>query len=403
MKEIIIIKVSGPDKPGLTSAITQVLAKHSINILDIGQSVIHNILSLGILIEVPKKSESSPVIKDVLFAAHELNLTIRFSPINENNYHQWVGEQGKGRNIITLLAKTIEAKQIAAISKIIASHNLNIDKITRLSGRLPLDGDSRSINACVEFSARGVPADRHQMASDFLAAAYYLGVDIAFQEDNIYRCNRRLVVFDMDSTLIETEVIDELAKANNAGVEVSEITEKAMRGKMVFAESFRERVKLLKGLDESVLASVAENLPLTEGAERLVSTLKRLGFKTAILSGGFTYFGNYLKEKLGIDYVFANQLEIKAAKVTGNVKGEIIDGQKKAELLQEIAQKEKINLEQVIAVGDGGNDLPMLNKAGLGIAFRAKPIVKNSAEQAISAFGLDGILYLIGYRDWYAS
>ena len=401
MKEIIIINVSGTDRPGLTFTITEVLAKHEINILDISQSVIHNKLSLDMLIEVPQKSESSPVLKDMLFTSHQLGLSAKFSAIHESNYSKWVGEEGKSRNIITLLARKIDAEQITAVSRIITSHNLNIDNITRISGRLPLWGESRPINACVEFSARGKPADRNKMARDFLATAGRLGVDIAFQEDNIYRCNRRLVVFDMDSTLIKTEVIDELAKVNGVAEQVSRITARAMEGKMDFVESLRQRVRLLRGLKESALAAVAQNLPLTEGAEKLITTLNRLGFSTAILSGGFTYFGERLKEKLGIDYVFANKLDIDRGIVTGEVRGDIIDGWKKAKLLQEIAKKEKITLEQVIAVGDGANDLPMLNKAGLGIAFQAKPIVRRSAKQAISELGLDGILYLIGYRDRY--
>lgn len=402
MKEIILINVSGADRPGLTFAITEALAKHNVYILDISQSVIHNKLSLDMLIEVPKKSASSPILKDLLFTSHQLGLTAKFSPIDESHYGKWVGEEGKPRNIVTLLARKIDAGQITTVSRIITSHNLNIDNITRISGRLPLTGKSRSTNACVEFSARGEPADRDRMGSDFLAAAGKLGVDIAFQEDNIFRCNRRLIVFDMDSTLIQAEVIDELAKANRTADRVSHITDRAMRGELDFAESLRLRVKLLRGLKESALAEVARKLPLTEGAEQLIATLKHLGFSTAILSGGFRYFGERLKERLGIDYVFANRLDIEDGIVTGEVRGEIVDGPKKAELLQEIAKKENITLEQVIAVGDGANDLPMLNRAGLGIAFQAKPIVRRSTRQAISEMGLDGILYLIGYRDRYA-
>lgn len=401
MREIMIINVSGEDKPGLTSSITEILGRHDANILDIGQAVIHNTLSLGILVEIPAEAQSSPILKDVLFCAHKLGITVKFTPIPEELYNSWVDEQGKSRNIVTLLSQTITAKQISRIAAIIAGNGLNIDNITRISGRKHLDSRSTDRKACVEFSFRGNPPDKDKMKGELLQTANELGIDIALQEDNIYRSNRRLVAFDMDSTLIEVEVIDELAKIAQVGDKVAAITERAMCGEIDFSESLRQRVGLLKGLGEDKLMQVAENLPLTEGAERLTGILKKLNFTTAIISGGFTYFGEVLKKRLGFDYVYANQLEVVNGRVTGHVPGEIVDGNKKAELLQQIAMKENINLEQVIAVGDGANDLPMLSKAGLGIAYRAKPIVKRSAEQAISTFGLDGILYLIGYRDWY--
>ncbi|MCP4754680.1 MAG: phosphoserine phosphatase SerB [Proteobacteria bacterium] len=402
MAEILIINISGEDKPGLTSSITGILANHNANILDIGQAVIHNTLSLGILIEIPQASASSPILKDVLLSAHNLGVTAKFSPIHQDLYTKWVDEQGKKRNIATLLTGKLTANQISRISGIIADNGLNIDNINRISGRIHLGERNDKTNACVEFSFRGSPRNQEKMRRDFLQAANELGIDIALQEDNIYRSNRRLVAFDMDSTLIEIEVINELAKAAGVGNEVSAITERAMRGEIDFSESFKQRVKLLKGLDQSVLENIARDLPLTEGAERLVQTLKKLDFTTAIISGGFTYFGTHLQNKLGIDYVYANQLEISQGKITGNVIGEIIDGNRKALLLEHLAEKEKISLEQVIAVGDGANDIPMLSKAGLGIAFRAKPIVQENAEQAISTLGLDGILYLIGFRDWYS-
>ncbi|EAR60220.1 phosphoserine phosphatase SerB [Neptuniibacter caesariensis] len=400
MNEIILLNISGEDKPGVTSAITSILAEYEINILDIGQAVIHNTLSLGILIEVPKAAESSPLLRDILFKAHELNMHIRFQPVEEGDYEQWVTGQGKSRHIITLLSRKLSSGHIARVTDIAASHGLNIDNINRLSGRISLNEKSDQTKACVEFSVRGAPSDAEKLKAEFLKAASDLDVDIAFQKDDIYRRNRRLVVFDMDSTLIEAEVIDELAKEAGVGEQVSEITEAAMRGEIDFNESFRRRMALLKGLDVSVLDSIAERLPMTEGAEELVSNLKALGFKTAILSGGFNYFASHLQKKLGFDYVYANDLDIdENGKVTGEVKGTVVNGERKAELLREIAAKEGVCLEQTIAVGDGANDLPMLSIAGLGIAFRAKPLVRESAEQAISTLGLDGILYLIGFRD----
>ncbi|WP_010665175.1 phosphoserine phosphatase SerB [Marinilabilia salmonicolor] len=398
-REVILVNISGEDKPGLTSALTDILAQYNVNILDIGQAVIHQDLGLGILFEVPEKSESSPILKDLLFKAYEIGLNVKFTPITEEQYIDWVGRQGKERYIITLLSPKLTAIQLAAVTKEIVDQDLNIDIISRLSGRIPLDDAQGKVKSVVEFSVRGTPTNIEKMKTRFIEIAGSSGVDIAFQEDNIYRRNRRLVCFDMDSTLIQAEVIDELARKAGVYDEVSAITESAMRGEIDFDESFRQRVALLEGLEESVMQEVAESLPLTEGAKRLFQVLKKYGYRTAILSGGFTYFGNYLKSKLNIDYVFANELEIKDGKLTGRHIGEIINGHKKAELLKLIAFKEDINLAQVIAVGDGSNDLPMLREAGLGIAFHAKPKVKASARHAISTIGLDAILYLLGFRD----
>lgn len=399
MKEIILINISGDDKPGVTTSVTEILATYHCNILDIGQAVIHDTLSLGILAEMTEEAESSPVLKDVLFCVHELGMTVRFSPVSEDSYSQWVAGQGKPRHIVTLLARKITANQLAKVSTIVMRHGLNIGGVNRLSGRVPLGQPADTSKACVEFSLLGRLEDPEQVRRDFLKLSQELDVDIAYQEDNVFRRNRRLVAFDMDSTLIEAEVIDELAKHAGVGDQVAGITEQAMRGEIDFTESFCQRVALLKGLDESVLQQVAESLPITEGAIKLTSTLKKLGYKMAILSGGFGYFGAHLQKKLGIDYVYANELEIVDGKVTGNVVGTVVDGQRKAALLKEIADIESISLEQVIAVGDGANDLPMLSIAGLGIAFRAKPLVKESAQHAISTLGLDGILYLIGFSD----
>lgn len=399
MAEIILIQISGDDRPGVTSALTGVLASYGVDIMDIGQSVIHNQLILGILIRIPKESESAPVIKDVMFKGYELGVNVKFRPIKEDTYGLWVSEQGKPRHIVTLVADRITGKQISRITGIIAENGLNIDIINRLSGRIPQDGTPAPRYACVEFSVRGIPQELDKIRSAFLQMASEEQVDIALQEDNAFRRNRRIVAFDMDSTLIQTEVIDELAKAAGSGEEVSRITESAMRGEIDFQESLRRRLRTLKGLDAAIMDKIAAQLPMTEGAERLISNLRKFGYKTAIISGGFTYFGENLKKKLGVDYVHANKLVVKDGKLTGEVEGAIVDGPRKAQLLRQIADKENISLQQVIAVGDGANDLPMLSIAGLGIAFHAKPKVKKGAGQAISHYGLDSILYLIGLRD----
>ncbi len=404
MHELILITIAGGDRPAVTSAVTGILAKHNANVLDIGQAVIHDNLSLGILVEFCAQEDSSPAVKEILYAMHALDMQVRFQPITLESYAKWVSHNGKKRHTVTLLARQITAEQLSCLTSIMAEQGLNIDNISRLSGRVPLALENPAISpdntkACVEFSARGEPECPKKLKAEFAAIASRLDVDIAFQADSMYRRTRRLVCFDMDSTLIEAEVIDELAKAQGVGDQVARITEDAMSGKIDFNESFVQRMALLKGLDESVLEHIAANLPITEGAEHLLSTLNKLGYKTAILSGGFNYFGRYLQKKLGIDYVFANELEIEQGKVTGRVVGTVVNGERKAELLQELADKEQISLEQVIAVGDGANDLPMLSIAGLGIAFRAKPLVKASAKQSISTLGLDAILYLMGFRD----
>ena len=399
MKEPILISITGMDRPGITASITHILASFNINVLDIGQSVIHDSLSLGMMIEIPENTETQVVLDSIQKKIDELDLMVRFLNISLESYQHWVGQQGKGRHIVTLLSRRISAYQISRVAGVVAGHGLNIDKITRLSGRVPLEAIGSDGQACVEFSMRGSVPDLTEFRRALLELANEIDVDIAYQENNVYRRNRRMVVFDMDSTLIQAEVIDELAKRAGVGKEVAAITERAMRGEIEFRESLKQRVNLLKGLPESAMAEVAATLILTDGVERLMTTLKKLGYKTAILSGGFTYFGRTLQRRFGFDYVFANDLEIEDGIITGKLASEIVDGNRKASLLASIAQHEGFSLEQTIAVGDGANDLPMLSIAGLGIAFRAKPIVKESAQQSLNAFGLDAILYLMGYSE----
>ena len=398
--EIILITINGMDRPGVTAALTEILANNNAVILDIGQADIHNQLSLGILFQCTEEN-SGNILKELLFKSYELDVNIRFSPISEAEYSEWVGMQGKNRYIITILGRKLTAKQIAGVSHVVAEQGMNIDDIKRLTGRIPLDENERTPKASVQFSVRGTPSDKERMKADFMRLSNELEMDISFQEDSMYRRMRRLICFDMDSTLIKTEVIDELAIRAGVGDQVKAITESAMRGEIDFCESFKQRCALLKGLDVSVMQEIAENLPITEGVDRLTRVLKKVGFKIAILSGGFTYFGNYLKQKYNIDYVYANELEIEDGKLTGRYVGDIVDGRRKAELLRLIAQVENVDIRQTVAVGDGANDLQMISIAGLGIAFHAKPKVKATANQSISTIGLDGILYFLGYKDSY--
>lgn len=400
-KEQILVRITGRDRPGLTASVMEILARYDAQILDIGQADIHSTLSLGILMRLDERN-SGQVMKELLFKASELGVNIGFSPINDEEYENWVARQGKNRFILTIIGRSLSARQIEAATKVIARQGLNIDSILRLSGRRSIRKEAQNVRACIEFSLRGTPEDRSLMQAQLMKLSSEMEVDFSFQRDDMYRRMRRLICFDMDSTLIQTECIDELAARAGVGEQVKAITERAMRGEIDFKESFTERVALLKGLDAGVMQEIAETMPITEGVDRLMSVLKRCGYKIAILSGGFTYFGEYLQRRYGIDYVYANELEIgEDGKLTGRYVGEIVDGHRKAELLRLIAQVEKVNLAQTIAVGDGANDLPMISEAGLGIAFHAKPRVQANADQSINTLGLDGVLYFLGFKDSY--
>jgi phosphoserine phosphatase len=399
MNKIVLINISGGDRPGLTSSLAEILAAYHARIFDIGQAVVHETLTLAILIEIPGNEEFTPLKRDLIVKAHDLELKIKFTPVNEESFDHWVKSQGKFRFVISAIGRTITSEQLAKISAAISTHGFNIDRIERLSGRLSLTGRVANSNACVEMEISGENDASAALRATLMDLTHKFEIDIAFQRESIYRRNRRLVAFDMDSTLIQAEVIDELAKLHGVGNQVSAITAAAMRGELDFKQSLTRRVGLLRGLPAHRLQDLLHSIQLADGAERLISTLKILGYKTAILSGGFNFFGKHLQARLGIDYVFANDLEIENDALTGRLASEIVDGNKKAELLQFIARKENISLDQVVAVGDGANDLPMLNMAGMGIAFHAKPLVRESANHAVSHLGLDSILYLLGVRD----
>jgi len=398
-KEQILIKISGQDRTGLTASVMEILARYDAEILDMGQADIHATLSLGILIRIDE-THSGQVMKELLFKATELGVNIGFEPVADDKYEEWAGQQGKHRYILTVLGRSLSAAQIQAAAAVVADEGLNIDSIKRLTGRPSVMHPERNVRSCIEFSLRGTPKDKPAMQARLMRLATEMGMDFSLQKDDMYRRMRRLICFDMDSTLIQTECIDEMAERAGVGAQVRAITESAMRGEIDFKESFTRRVGLLKGLDVSVMQEIAENLPITEGTERLMSVLKTCGYRIAILSGGFTFFGEYLRRRFGIDYVYANELEVgEDGKLTGRYVGEVVDGRRKADLLKLIAQSEHVRLEQTIAVGDGANDLPMLSEAGLGIAFHAKPRVVANAKQALSTVGLDGILYFLGFKD----
>jgi phosphoserine phosphatase len=395
----ILFRFTGDDRPGITAGISEYLTKFGCRVIDVNQAVIHRSLLLGIMILVPSQHDSERVVRKIRKRARDMGLKCKAKIVSDEDYDAWVGRQGKSRFILTLLSRSVTAEQFAAVSRLVADQGMNIDVITRLSGRPARTTNSELTRACVEFSIRGEPLDALALKASLLDFPSRLSLDLAWQRDDAFRRNRRVVALDMDSTLLRGEVIDELAEEAGAGERVSKITEAAMRGEIDFDESLRLRVSALKGLPETVLPMIAERLELTEGAARLIRNLKRIGYRTAILSGGFMFFGNHLQKLLGIDHVFANRLEIIEGKLTGRVIGEIVNAEKKAMLLEQLASSEGIDCKQTIAIGDGANDLPMLSRAGLGIAFHAKPLVRTKAEHRVSTLGLDAVLYLLGVRD----
>lgn len=404
MSHTVLISVNGRDRPGITSALVNIMAGYPVSILDIDQSVIHNQLSWGMLVEVDASAcgdngKPDALFKDLLFKAHELELAISFTPIDSDELTQWMQDGALDRYIVTLLGRSMNATLIAEMTEIISTYQWNIATIQRISERQQAGASDDRALIAVEIRIHHRNGDIDGLRRDCLALAGRSEMDIAIQQDSIWRRNRRLVCFDMDSTLIQSEVIDMMAEAAGVGEKVSDITARAMNGEINFQQSFKERMALLEGLPVDNLESIDRNLKITEGAEKLVSNLRLLGYKTAILSGGFEYFATRLAKRLGIDYVHANQLDVVNGKLTGKISGKIVDDQHKAELLRSIAEAEGITLQQVIAVGDGANDIPMLSAAGLGIAFHAKPKVRDHAGNSFDTIGLDGILYLIGMRE----
>jgi len=382
-----------------------ILAAQGAAILDIGQAVVHENLALGILVAAPAAGDLVALETALEVRMQEMGLQTRFTEVQSQALEHGVGGVDRSRFIVTLLGRVVSAAMLARVSAVIAGNGLNVDRIEKLSDQIcgahgkDVAAVGSAANACVMLAVSGPASAETALRSDLVAAAQEFSIDIACQREGIFRLNRRLFAFDMDSTLIQGEVIDNLARLAGVGEQVSAITAAAMRGELDFDQSFTKRVGLLKGLPAEKAYGLLGTIPLSDGAERLFKTLKLLGMKTAILSGGFNFFARTLQERFGIDYIYSNELEIVDGAVTGRVIPPIINGRRKAELLVEIAAREGISLEQVVAVGDGANDLPMLSLAGMGIAYRAKPVVREKAHQSISQLGLDGLLYLIGVRD----
>jgi phosphoserine phosphatase len=383
-KNRVLVTVTGPDRTGVTALLTGILAEQGAQLYDIEQVVVQGQLTLCLLVGLPRTRD---VLKELLFAAKELKMELDFQPVENDPPNALPSDSGR-RYVITAIGPSLGAPHLHAIASALAAVGANIEKISRLS---------EATLASVEIHTLLPPVrDADALKRTLLSVATGAGFDVSLQRESLYRRSKRLVVMDMDSTLIRIEVIDELARAAGVVDRVSRITERAMQGEMDYDQSLRERVELLKGLDVKVLDRIAAELPLTEGAETLVRVLKRLGYSIAIISGGFSRAAEALKRRLNIDYAYSNNLEIADGKLTGRVVGPIVNAQRKAELLETIAQAEGILLDQVIAVGDGANDALMLERAGLGIAFRAKPKLRESADTSISASGLDAILYLLG-------
>ncbi len=389
--KMVLITLIGPDRPGILAAMTGCIADGGARIRDIEQSVTHTLMLLSLLIDFPTgESDQKPLIKDLLFLAKELGLQLDFEVIEAEDYEKL--QSSRYGYVLTMLGSRVDAGAVNKVAALLTDYSINIDRINKLT---------RGQLRCIEFFLN-VPnnTDLKGMTRQLLAEGGGLGIDIAVQKENLYRRAKRLVVLDMDSTLIQIEVIDELARLAGVGEQVAAITERAMNGELDFQQALRERVSLLQGLPVSALEQVYRELPFTPGAKNLIRILRRLGFRTAVISGGFDFFTDRLKEELGLDYAYANALEIVDGAVTGQVAGAIVDGQRKAELLAEIAEREGITLSQVIAIGDGANDLPMLDRAGLGIAFNAKARVREQADYHINQGSLDSILYLLGIAEW---
>lgn len=386
--ESILINVTGKDSPGITAELMGVLGRAGAHMLDVQQVVVGQMLSLSLQVKLDE--ESKPVLKELLFKAHEMGVHLDFQMLQTS---QSVKKSGDFESYaLTLLAQELHPSALHEVTHLLAQSGWNIEKIARLNELLeePL--------SCLELVVSAPAKSLPDVEQRLVKLASKLGIDIALQQEGMLRRSKRLVVLDMDSTLIQQEIIDELAGLHGVKDKVSEITHRAMNGELNFEESLRARVSLLKGAPESVFTDVLEHIELTEGARRFTAILKLLGYRLAVISGGFSRVVEPIARELGLDYNFANRLEVIDGKLTGGLVGPIVGPQRKADLVESLAQQEGISLNQVIAIGDGANDLPMLALAGLGIAFNAKPAVQKEASTAINQKSLLSILHLLGIQ-----
>jgi phosphoserine phosphatase len=385
-KDYVMVTVSGPDRPGITAAFTKILAENQVEIVDIEQASLQDFLGLSFLLDMSNAKQSKDsVLKDLLFEASQLNLVLNFRLFTEKDV--------KARNSKNLFVLTYfgDTRALAEISRILGEESANIEMISNLT---------QHCASCVELTidVNGVPS-LNRLKERLIAKSGELNIDLALQKMEAYRKNKRLVFFDMDSTLIDMEIIDEMARRVGVFKEVSRITEKAKRGDLDFEEALAQRVALLKGLKVTELEKIRNEMRLSEGAEDLVVTLRQLGFKQGVVSGGFNYFTDYLREKLGLDFAFSNQLEIKNETLTGRVLGNIVDGPYKAKIVNMVSSQEGILLDQTVAIGDGANDVLMLGQAGLGIAYNAKGKLERVANMSVGRARLRNILYILGITE----
>jgi phosphoserine phosphatase len=385
-RDFVMVTVSGPDQPGITATFSRVLVENQVEIVDIEQASLQDFLGLSFLLDMSGAKQSKDgVLKDLLFEASRLRLTL--------NFHLFSEKEMKARNNKNLFVLTYfgDTRALAEISNILAEENANIEMISNLT---------RHCASCVELTidVNGVKNLGH-LKERVIAKSHELNIDLALQKMEAYRKNKRLVFFDMDSTLVDMEIIDEMAQRAGVFKEVSRITEKARRGDIDFEEALIQRVALLKGLKVEELEKIRSEMKLSEGAEDLVETLKGLGYKLGLVSGGFDYFADFLKERLSLDFSFANQLEIKNGALTGKVLGKIVDNTYKAKIVNMVSSDEGVLLDQTVAIGDGANDVLMLGQAGLGIAYNAKEKLERAANMSLGRARLKNILYILGISE----